>query len=608
MKFYNQLLTRCLEITQSDPSEMKVLVSEKFQYPSLGSDEHGKVLRIPKPIRKKEGYLFHGIIFPNNELGNTFLMKTLLSSVEHLSVHSVISDFSNYDVWIKDKDPKLAAFVIDLIEDLCVKVHLKTKLKGLLHDIALANAVSYSLITTGKRIRSIQSLIQSAILSYCIAGRYRYLLPRGVKKDVLMILALLSELEKFFLRRQIKLSNKWWAEDDVKQMKLKSGDKIYRHLAKFGSPREVVHLPYTDAREKAERVNEELTLTIAESFDAVANTFKTLGLELSNDKSLPEILHDAYNQEASNMLSDLAIEERWKDRLLEHYMVMGKNTEFDGIEFPHEDYAKYVRSYNKYAAAIKKITDEVRMLKNDLDTKTHQEIGRLDIQEVIQEIASHKIQGGVFIRDEYQEITSVGMEDVIQEIANRKQSRNVWIRDEYLKKNEAWGILLDLSSSLKPFSTTAREVALCLAEIAKEGITDNQCWGLYGFSNKFIIVKDIGEDYTANVKARIGGLYESGLSYTPDAIQLTSQIVASAGRDYNFLFVISDGLPSGYRDIESKLEKTIKSVQSQGITLISIGIGSNALQRYTRGPFIRADSTYDLIRKFTKMYFAISKV
>ena len=577
MKFYNQMLLRSMEITQSQPSELRVLVSDKFEFPSLGWDNYGRVLRIPKPVKRKDGFILERVIFENNDLGRTLLMKTLMSSVEHLSVHSIISDFSLYTTWLNGKDPKIAVFVIDLIEDLCVKVYARSKLKGLLQNMALANAVSYAVITPAERINSTHFILQSALLSFFIAGRYRFLLPSSVKKDVLAILASLHNFEKTIWQRKEKSANNfWWVDDEIKSVKIKLADAIYKRLAKYGSPKETVYLPYTDAHEQVERVNEELTLQIGQSIDIVADTFRTLGLQLTSDKSAQAILGNSFREEASNLLYDLVMEENWKSKIIENYTNLAKSTEFDGLIFPDEDFAEYARTYAQYAGAIRKIVERVRMLKNDLDEVPNQEVGQIDIQTAIQAIASQKM------------------------------SRNVFIRDDFLNKNEAWGILLDMSSSLKPFSITAKEMALCLAEIAKELIPDRQSWGLYAFSNRFAIVKDISEDYGQNVKARIGGLGQGGLSYIPDALQLTAHVVASAGKDHNYLFVISDGLPSGYANIETKLEKTVKEIMRSGVTIVSVGLGSNGLQKYIRGASLKADGAYDLMGKFTKMYYSLA--
>jgi len=394
---------------------------------------------------------------------------------------------------------------------------------------------------------------------------------------VLTILALLHNLEQAILQRKEKPANGfWWIDDEIKSMKIKLADAIYKRLAKYGSPKETVYLPYTDAHEQVERVNEELVLEMGQSINVAADTFRTLGLQLTSDKSVKAALGNSFREEASNMLHDLVMEERWKRSLIQNYEKLAKFTEFDSLLFPEEDYSRYIRSYIEHAGSIRKIIEQLRILKNDLDENPNQEVGQIDMQAAIQVIAS------------------------------QKPSKNVFIREDFLNKNEAWVILLDVSDSLKPYSITAREMALCLAETAKELVPDKQSWGLYAFSNRFTIIKDINEEYSPNVKSRIGGLRQGGLSYIPDALQLGGHILASAGKDHSYLFVISDGLSSGYPGIESKTEKTVKEIMRGGITPISVGMGSNGLQKYIRGTSIAADNVYDLMRKFTKMYQSLA--
>lgn len=575
MKFYNQLLHRSLEITQSKALELRVLVSEDFGFPSMRRDGHGRVLCVPKPVRRKKGFLLHGIIFENNDLGRTLMMKTLMASVEHLSIHYVVSDFSIYSAWLKGKDHKIAAFVADLIEDLCVKVYARTRLSGLLQDMALANAVSYASITPPEKINSAQSLLQSALLSFLIAGRYRFALSSGIKKDLAAIIDLLQNFERTILQREKQDESPWWADDEIKEKKLKLATGVYKRLTKYGPTREAIYMPYTDSHGKIARASQELALPMSQSVDIVSDTFRTLGLQPFSKEPVEALLDNSVREEAESLLYDLVVEERWKTIVMENYMELAKDTEFEELIFPKEDLAEYSRSYAQYAGSIKKIIEQTRMLKNGLATNTHQEAGEIDMQEVIQSIASQKMSGRIFVRD------------------------------EYLEKSEAWGILLDISTSLRPFSITAREMALCLSEIAKELIADDQSWGLYAFSNRFAIIKDIREDYTQNVKARIGGLQQGGLSYIPDALQLGARIVTSADKDNNFLFVISDGLPAGYPNIDAKLEKTVKDIIRRGITIIPLGIGSTALQKYIRGTSLNVDNASDLMGKFTKMYFSL---
>ncbi|MGH9934225.1 MAG: hypothetical protein ACRD3Z_03810 [Nitrososphaerales archaeon] len=577
MRFYNHVLSRSLEITQKTASELKVLVSDKYNFPSIDKDSCGPILRIPKPIRKKKGFILNGITFQNDALGRAMMMRMVMSSVEHLSIHAMVSNFSSYKDWVKGKDQRLAVFVIDLIEDLCVNWYVKSGPRGLLQDFAFSNAVSYATLTKPETIRSKQILMQSALLSYFIAGRYRYLLPSSVKRDVFLILGELQKFEKFLSEKNSKsMPSKLWNDDDINKMKMRLADSIYKRLKRYGAPKQMLYLPYTESGTATERFSQEQVFDMTKSVGILADTYKTLGLKFTGSRSVQEILRMSQSEDTAGILYEIAHEQLWKDRLVKHYMKLVNNTEFDDFVFPEEDYAEYYRIYRKYAGAIRKVIDQIRQLKNDLDSNPNQEIGQTDLQEVIQAISGDKA------------------------------NYNMFIRDDYLTKNEAWGILLDMSSSLKPFSVTTKEMALCLGEVAKELMAGEGNWGLYAFSNKFTVVKDIGEEYNANVKARIGGLGKGGLSYIPDALQLGAQILTNAGKEHNYLFVISDGLPSGYPGIEAKLETTIKKLTQGGLVIIPVGIGSNALQKYLRNTYLKADNVHDLMGKFTKIYFSLS--
>jgi len=566
------------EITQSNASDLKVLISEKFGFPSITRDTHGSVLLIPKPLKKKKGFLLNGIIFENNELGRGLLARMLMSSVEHLSVHAIVSDFSLYNNWLQGKDLNVAGFVIDLLEDVCVNSYVKLGLRGLLQDFALSNAVSYSTITNPEKINSTQALVQSALLSYLIAGRYRYLLPQNIRSDVLSILKKLHAFEKLLLQKCKSSGRKSWYSDDVNAMKIELAESIYKNLAKHGVTKQTIYLPYTDSHQEAQRVNQELMLDIGIIKEIMVNTYKTLGLELAGERSIQTMLHNILQGDTSNVLYDMAIERAWKERLVKQYAKLVKSTEFDDFVFPEEDYAEYSRMYSRYAVSIRKIIDQVRMTNNQLDSSPYQQVGQIDIQEVIQTIASKKTS-----------------------------NYNMFIRDDYQTKSEAWAILLDMSSSLRHFSATTQEMALCLGEIAKGVMAGEGNWGMYAFSNRFVVIKDIQEEYNTNVKARIGGhKTNGGLSYIPDALQLGAQIVASAGREHNFLFVISDGLPSGYPGIEASLDNTMKKLMQEGITVVSVRVESNELPKYLRSTALKVDSVNDLMAKFTRTYLELS--
>ena len=38
------------------PEEIRLLISEKIELPYLGEDDNGKILYLPKPVKKKNGF------------------------------------------------------------------------------------------------------------------------------------------------------------------------------------------------------------------------------------------------------------------------------------------------------------------------------------------------------------------------------------------------------------------------------------------------------------------------------------------------------------------------------------------------------------------------
>lgn len=572
MKFYNEVLWKFIDITKRNPTDIKLLISPKFKLPLITEDDNGLVLCLPKPIKKKNCFVLNGLVFQNNELGRTLLMKTLLSSLEHLSVHTIVSDFSIYDSWLDGKDPAIASFVIDRVEDLSVKIYMQTRLKELLQNMAIANAISYFTINIPEKISSTQFFLQSALLSYLIAGNNRFVLPSNLKKDLLSMLVLLNNFEKNILQKAEDPANDWWFEDETNDTKIKLADTMYNSLAKYGSSKEIVYLPYADSR-YVKPVNMEHVLQLEPIVDALRYTFKMLGLQSPSDNS-QLITNGSISKDAVNLLHDFIMEEARKNRVIENYAELCKNTEFDAVTFPEQDIAEYARTYAQYKRPISKLTEQVQFIVADYESDPNKEVGQIDMQAVIQAESS------------------------------KSGNTNVFVRDERPKRNEAWGILLDISNSLKPFSITPRDMALCLAEVAKE-LIDWESWGLYAFNNKFLIIKELKEVYGQDVRARIGGLKQGGTSFIPDALEIASRIIIRARSEYNYLFVISDGLPSGYPDIEDKLEKTVKRVMRRGVNIISVGIGNEGLRNYTLGPFFKVVSVYDLLSKFAGMYYSL---
>jgi hypothetical protein len=569
MKFYNQVLWKFLDITKSKPTDARLLISEKFKLPAIGEDDNGKVLYLPKPFRIKNGFMLNGLVFENTELSRILMMKTLMASMEHLGIHFLVSDFSLYDDWLKDKERNLARFVVDRIEDLCVNVYIKSRFNVNLKNIAVANAVSFPVINNAK-MPNRQYFMQSALLSFMIARKSKFLIPSNYKKDIIDIVKLFYDFEKILMEKEAEPDSMWWYDDNINEKKMEIANSVYNILSKYGSSSDVIYLPYTDAYHT---IAKSVVLNMNETLNVMPHTFRMLGLQFPSDTMM--IVNDtSFKSDANSLMHDLIMEHVRKSKVLSNYKELLANTRFDDVIHPPQDIAEYARTYSQYKRVIAKICEDIKFMVNDFDADPNKDAGQIDMNAVIQARAA---QSG---------------------------NNNVFIREDTPKRTESWAILLDTSYSLKRFSMTPRDMALCLAEVAKE-IIDWDSWSLFGFNNKFEIVKDLREIYGQDVRARIGGMRQSGLSFIPDALEVTSHMLIRSRAEYNYLFVISDGLAGGYSDVEERLVKTIKQLKRRGITIISLGVGTDGLKNYSYGPHVKIESAYDLLSKFARLYFSL---
>ena len=203
--------------------------------------------------------------------------------------------------------------------------------------------------------------------------------------------------------------------------------------------------------------------------------------------------------------------------------------------------------------------------------------------------------------DPGKEMGQLDLNAVIQMIASRKPGTDVFMQDEYLSRSFAWGILFDVSASMKIKSDFGQAIVICVAEATKELLQDTGAWALFAFSDRFYILKDPSEAYSEKVRARIGGLKFDGLTYMPDAIQVAGKILLNRIDEQRFLIVISDGWPYGYSNMPIALQESISALQQRGVIVIGLGVQTERMKNF----FKASSSVYDqkdLVKKFAKVY------
>jgi nitric oxide reductase activation protein len=250
-------------------------------------------------------------------------------------------------------------------------------------------------------------------------------------------------------------------------------------------------------------------------------------------------------------------------------------TQLKGVSFPNEDYTRYVRSRALVKGTSRRLLDSLRVAQDALDEDPRKIYGELDLAEVVQMMT-----------------TGQPREDVFK-------------RDEYLSRSYAWSVLFDVSASMRVKGEYGRALAICVAESTKELLMDPGSWTFFAFSDQLYVVKDAAEAYSRKVRARIGGLNFSGLTYMPDAIQVAGKVLSQRFDEQRFLIVISDGWPCGYPGVSAALLESIRALEKKGIIVIGVGLETERMKEYFRYN-AAVYNQRDLIKAFARIYVRAS--
>ena len=281
-------------------------------------------------------------------------------------------------------------------------------------------------------------------------------------------------------------------------------------------------------------------------------------------------LDDEFKEIAYRLDELWAINEQTKTRLLRQYNKHLKGLHFDSIVIPPENFYEFAQIREKILPMLRRIRQQIRMIVNVTDSPKTDQIGRVDMQLAIQAIAS------------------------------KGRLIEVFERDEDRRAEEAWVILIDKSASMRLRFDHIKEFTICVAEAANELTGKSDAWAMYSFDNNFQILKDFKEKYGQQVQARLGGLQNNGLSLLPDAIELSYRILAADQREKKYLFVITDGHPSGYERIQEQFLKIAKKVDMSGIILVAIGVSKATSKRFRNSA--RGTDLKQLVAKFITAY------
>ena len=111
--------------------------------------------------------------------------------------------------------------------------------------------------------------------------------------------------------------------------------------------------------------------------------------------------------------------------------------------------------------------------------------------------------------------------------------------------------------------------------------------------------------YDDRVKARIGGMENSGLSFIPDAMKLATRMLEDDVNERRYLFLITDGVSMGYHQINEEFQSAVKMASKAGINVVAIGVPDGMSKYFTISfPHTEVRKT---VAKFVNAYSSIAQ-
>lgn len=550
---------------QKDDIKTRIQLDPEIQQPTLRYYESGYNICIPVPRIKEENVIaFLGNNFSVDATDKAKVGRLFRACVYHLTTHTLMP-YNDQTALLSQKTSTLEAFSGSIVNDIYVNTYFSALYPDRLADFAFANALSFLRLRPCRRIFVSGTRIMSALVSKVNVGLIKGELTPEEQENVDQLYAKLDSLKKI-IASSFKDPNAKF-EEALRKAK----DEVADTLEANGPILEAPSLPYTERIGPCTVFSTCVKSSQFDFEDAFRASLETLGGVIPNPESLDSCWRKEQDIEATQAFESELHQKARQQRILSKLEEYWQNTRFKFVGFPEEDYTQYLRSRVLLGGGSRRLLDTLRVAQDALDEDPGKEMGQLDLTAVIQMLSS------------------------------RKPATDVFVKDEYLSKSFAWGILLDVSASMKVEGEFARALVICVAEATKELLQDSSSWGLYAFSDSFYILKAPSEAYTRRVRARMGGLKFGGLTYMPDAIQIAGKILSTRFDEQRFLIVASDGWPYGYQNIDRSLSETIAGLERKGINVIGIGVDTDRMKT-----FFKLNSTIhnqrDLIKKFAKVY------
>jgi len=551
----------------------RIRIAPELQHPILTRDKAGFNVTLPLPImseneEEEKTISFLGYEFPADDIGKTKVGRLFRACVFHLTTHTLMPVSEEKAVPSTERSI-VEAFSESFVNDVYVNAYLAVRYPDKLADMAYANSLAYARMRQVDTIFNPATRLMTALLSKVNIGTVNGTLQPEEEKAFNQLAEKVSSLKEELMRALAKEGT------EIDEIMTNTANEITQTLENFGPILEAPSLQYTEQTGPCTIFSQNGTLSELETEKIFRKSLETLGGTIPSEDSVESCWRKAANVEASQAFNTWFAQKSRENRMLSKLEDRVAGTRFRSVSFPEEDYTRYLRARTLIKGTSRRLLDSLRVAQDALDEDPRKIYGELDLPAVVQMLSTGKPREDVFKRD------------------------------EYLSRSFAWSILLDASASMRVKGEHARAMAICIAESTKELLMDPGSWTFFAFSDQLYVLKDAAEAYSSRVRARIGGLKFSGLTYMPDAIQLAGEILSQRFDEQKFLVVLSDGWPYGYPNMPNALSESIRTVEKKGIIVIGIGLETERMKNYFRAS-TAVYNQRDLIKAFAKLYVRTS--
>ena len=547
---------------QKDPLRMKILVDSGLTYPALRMEGKIPVAKLPEPKTSDEAVEFLGYIFPPDDNGKTMAVRLFRAAITHLSAHTLV-----------ELPPLLKArshavrFAETVLRDLHVDAYVASTCPERLADLAYTNALAMTSVKRLDKIYLPATRVMTAILSHVFAGRP----PEGLRGEEASLVE--AATGRLMEAKALFSASMGGGEIDIDEVR-EVADWLRGRLGEFGPFVEIPCFPHTENASPCSIYTARPSPQDKEIEPYFLDAMEALGSP-PPEGSMASCWRKEVEVEGLQAFSSTVIQREKERKFLGKIEERMSPHRFKSIEVPPEDYSEYLKARNYIGGSTRRLLNNFIVATNFEFEDIRKKYGVLDLAEAIQVVASKSPRSDIFLRD------------------------------EIMKQSFSVAVLLDVSRSMgtSPFENRAR--AICIAEAAKDVITDSNSWAFYAFSDRLYVLKDGSEAYSRRVRARIGGVPFDGATYMPDAIGAAAMFLRGKTEEQRIILVLSDGYPFGYPEVDEALEEVTRTYQGQGVIIIGIGFDTERMKtlfRYNAGVY----SQRDLIKKVGKIFLKAS--